>query len=210
MNIDELVKQHKIIPVLTQNDPDLAVKIVEALAAGGILCVEVALRTPNSIRVIEALSRALPQVCVGAGTLRDPNDFSRVQQAGAQFAVSPGATHALLVEAENWDLPYLPAASTVSEILALQDRGYSTIKLFPAGQLGGIAYIKAISAPLTDVLFVPSGGVDSNNLGDYLALPQVASVSGSWMMPADAIECNDWQCLTQLARTGLQSISSKE
>jgi 2-dehydro-3-deoxyphosphogluconate aldolase/(4S)-4-hydroxy-2-oxoglutarate aldolase len=199
LSIEALLEQHRIIPVLTQDDPDVALKIAEALAEGGLHCIEVALRTPNALRVIEALRRQLPELCIGAGTLRRPSDFAKVQNAGAQFTVSPGATQVFLDEAKNWDLPYLPAAATVSEIMRLQDCGYPVVKIFPAGQLGGINYLKSLSAPLPNIRFVPSGGVDIGNLQGYLDLEQVAAVSGSWMVPSDAVKTGDWAILTELA-----------
>ncbi len=196
MSIADLLKSHRVIPVLTEDDPEVAIHICSAILTGGITCVEVALRTPNALEVIGALRRHFPELCVGAGTLRTAQDFGRVQKAGAQFAVSPGASHALLDEAENWDLPYLPAAASVSEIMALQARGYGVAKLFPAQLLGGSDFIRAVSGPLPEMAFVPSGGVNLENASDYLSLPQVSSVSGSWMLSKAAITAKDWSAIT--------------
>lgn len=193
--MEELLKTHRVIPVLTENDPAVAVKLVAAMIVGGLTCVEVALRTPNAIEVIETLKQEFTGLCVGAGTLRTAGDFRRVREAGASFAVSPGASLELLDEAENWDLPYLPAAASVSEIMSLQARGYSVVKLFPAEQLGGVGFIKAISGALPDMTFVPSGGVHLGNAQDYLALSQVAAVSGSWMLDKTSVAAADWQAI---------------
>lgn len=200
MNIDELLSKHPIVPVLTENDPERALSVVRALEAGGIHCVELALRTPNALKVLEHLCRSASNVTVGAGTVRTPDDFEKVQRAGATFAVSPGSSEALAREANNWELAYLPAASTVSEIMQLNAWGYQTIKLFPAKQLGGVDYLRAISAPLTGVNFLPSGGVNQQSALEYLSLDCVNAVSGSWMIPADKVEAEDWQGITALSK----------
>lgn len=209
MNINELLKSHRVIPVLTENDPAIAVKLVAAMIVGGLTCVEVALRTPNALEVIKTLGQEFSGLCVGAGTLRTPGDFSQVQKAGAKFAVSPGASLELLAEAENWDLPYLPAAASVSEIMSLQARGYSAVKLFPAEQLGGVGFIKAVSGPLPDMTFVPSGGVDLKNARDYLALPQVAAVSGSWMLNKTSVAAKDWPAIAEVSAESAKLITSQ-
>ena len=208
MNIDELLKSHRVIPVLTENDPAVAVKLVAAMIVSGLTCVEVALRTPNALEVIKTLGQEFSGLCVGAGTLRDAGDFSRVQKAGAKFAVSPGASLELLAEAENWDLPYLPAAASVSEIMSLQGRGYSVVKLFPAEQLGGVGFIKAVSGPLPDMTFVPSGGVHLKNARDYLALPQVVAVSGSWMLDKSSVAAKDWQAIADASAESAKLITA--
>ena len=198
MNIEETLSKHPIIPVLTEDNPEVAIQVVGALLEGGIQCVELALRTPNALNVLESLCSQFSEACVGAGTLRFADDFGRVQRAGAQFAVSPGVSTELLAEAKNWDLAYLPAASTVTEILQLTNAGYSIVKLFPAEQLGGVAYVKSISAPLPDVNFVPSGGVNQQTALQYLSLDCINTVSGSWMIPASLVKDKDWKGIVRL------------
>ncbi len=200
--------RHHIIPVLSVDDSALALDAVAALKAGGIQCVEVALRSSNALKVLAAVAAAHPDMEVGAGTLRQPEDFNRVIQAGAKFAVSPGCTDALLEAARSWDLPYLPAAATVSEVLAIQQAGISLVKIFPAASLGGVKFLKDISAPLPDIKFIPSGGVNLDNLTDYLALDAVPAVSGSWMLGKDLIASKQWSEITRLSAQSLKLVSA--
>lgn len=195
---------HKIIPVLTVNDPDVASAAVAALQEGGIECVEVALRTDNALAVLESLCQRFPELMIGAGTLRRPEEFNRVTSAGARFAVSPGSTAEMLQESTRWDIPYLPAAATVSEILNVTNLGFSTVKIFPAETLGGCQFIKDVSAPLSNVSFVPSGGINLQNCASYLSLDSVAAVSGSWMLTGQLLADKNFAEVTRLTKTSLE------
>lgn len=199
--------RHPIIPVLSVDDSELAISATAALQAGGIHCVEVALRTSNALKVLEAVATAFPEMEVGAGSLRTPEDFNRVVAAGAKFAVSPGSTKEMLVESKCWDIPYLPAAATVSEILAIHQQGVTVAKIFPAGSLGGVKFIQDISAPLPGARFVPSGGVNLDNLAAFLALESVVAVSGSWMLKPDLLASGDFAEVTRLTELSVTLVS---
>ena len=198
MTIDDILSQNPIVPVLNLTDEVSTRGIVAALQAGGLRCVEIALRTDFALQAIEIVRREFPDLLVGAGTLRRAVDFANICAAGAHFAVSPGATDELITSADHWDIPFLPAASTVSEIMKLSDAGFSTIKLFPAAEVGGIGFIKAVAGPLPDIRLVPSGGISAGNVSDYLAQKNVISVSGSWLTPGSMIAERDWDGITEL------------
>ena len=195
-----LLGDTRVIPVVTLTQIEHAVPLARALVAGGLPVVEVTLRSPAALDAIAEIARALPEVVVGAGSLRRPVQIAEAQAAGARFGVSPGHTAALLDAAEGAGLPYLPGAATASEAMALYERGYDLIKLFPAGPLGGTALLKGLAAPLPEIEFCPTGGVGPDNLADYLACPNVACVGGSWIAPHDLLAAEDWTEIEARAR----------
>jgi 2-dehydro-3-deoxyphosphogluconate aldolase/(4S)-4-hydroxy-2-oxoglutarate aldolase len=176
-----------------------AVPMAEALVAGGLPVIEVALRTPQALAAVEAIATRVPQARVGVGSVIDPQQFARSRDAGARFAVSPGATPALESAAQASGLPWLPAAQTVSEVLALRERGHRMLKFFPAQSSGGVAFMRAIAGPVPDVQFCPTGGVAAETAGAYLALANVACVGGSWLTPSALVSARDWDAIRQLA-----------
>jgi 2-dehydro-3-deoxyphosphogluconate aldolase/(4S)-4-hydroxy-2-oxoglutarate aldolase len=190
----------RVIPVLTVDDAGRAVELARALAAGGLGLIEITLRTPGALAALGAIARALPNVGVGAGTVRDPEQAKAAIDAGARFIVSPGMTPRLVEAAETWSVPFLPGAVTASEVMALADLGYRFLKFFPAESSGGVGAVKALGAPLADITFCPTGGIDATKARTYLALPNVACVGGSWVAPADAVAAGDWPAITALAR----------
>ncbi len=189
-----------VIPVLVIERVEDAVPIAEALVAGGLPVLEVTLRTPAALDAIREMAQ-VPGGVVGAGTLLNEKDVEAAKAAGATFGVSPGFTRRLLDAAEANDLPMLPGAATPSEAMYLLQRGYSVAKFFPAEANGGIPVLKAWGAPLPQIRFCPTGGVSLQNAADYLALPNVTCVGGSWVAPADAVRRKDWDTVTRLART---------
>ena len=190
-----------VIPVLTILDAKQALPLARALAAGGLTTLEVTLRTEAAIAAINIISEALASdVAVGAGTVRSPEQAEIALKAGAQFIVSPGMTPSLVQAAQNWPVPFLPGAVTASETMALADIGYATLKFFPAAQSGGIGALKALGAPLPDIKFCPTGGIDAGNAGDYLELDNVVCVGGSWVAPKVLVENQDWASIEALAR----------
>ncbi len=190
----------RVIPVVTLARAEQAVPLARALLAGGLPVVEVTLRSPAALDAIAEIARELPEVVVGAGSLRRPAQIVEAQAAGARFGVSPGHTAALLDAAESTGLPYLPGAAGASEAMALHERGYDLIKLFPAGPLGGVAFLKALAAPLPEIEFCPTGGVGPDNLADYLTCPNVACVGGSWIAPTELLAAGDWAEIEARAR----------
>ncbi|GAB4270403.1 MAG: bifunctional 4-hydroxy-2-oxoglutarate aldolase/2-dehydro-3-deoxy-phosphogluconate aldolase [Pararhodobacter sp.] len=188
-----------VIPVLVVDDPAHAMPLARALVSGGLPVLEVTLRTDCAIDAIAAMSR-IPGARVGAGTVLTAHDAARAKAAGAEFAVSPGATPDLVAACTAEDLPLLPGAATASEVMALIEKGYRTLKFFPAGPAGGPAMLKALNGPLPQVTFCPTGGVSLENAPDYLALPNVACVGGSWVAPAETMARGDWSAIEALAR----------
>ena len=189
-----------VIPVIVLNDVALAVPMARALVAGGIRMLEVTLRTPQALACIEAIAKEVPEAVVGAGTVRTKADAQAAAMAGAQFAVSPGYTSAVGQACRDMGLALLPGVATGSEIMMAQADGFTELKFFPALQAGGPAMLKAWGGPFFDVKFCPTGGVTLQNASDFLALPNVVCVGGSWLVPADALAQGDWTRITQLAR----------
>lgn len=188
-----------VIPVLVIEDPAHAAPLARALVAGGLPVLEVTLRTPAAIDAIAEMS-AVPGARVGAGTVLSAHDVLRAKSAGATFAVSPGATAGLISACSAEALPLLPGAATASEVMALLEQGFRTMKFFPAGPAGGPAYLKALHGPLPQATFCPTGGVSPENARDYLSLPNVACVGGSWVAPAKLMAAGDWDGIVALAR----------
>ncbi len=188
-----------VVPVLTIDRERDAVPLARALFEGGLPVIEVALRSPAAIAAIAAIARSLPQVVVGAGTLLRAADVAAAAHAGARFLVSPGTTPELAASALAAELPYLPGVATPSEIMATRALGICLMKLFPAEALGGIAFLKALAPVFPGVAFCPTGGIDERLAADYLALPNVPFVGGSWMAPKDAITAGDWRRIRRLA-----------
>ncbi|WP_211826766.1 bifunctional 4-hydroxy-2-oxoglutarate aldolase/2-dehydro-3-deoxy-phosphogluconate aldolase [Kistimonas asteriae] len=183
---DEILTVHPILPVLVVDSVEQAVSIGNALIEGGYSALEVTLRTPAALDAITEMRRTFPDVLVGAGTVLNTADYDQAVKAGAQFAVSPGLTEALLRHARNQTIPFIPGVASASEIMQALAHGYECLKFFPAEASGGVAVLKAFGGPFPQVRFCPSGGIIAANAQDYLALPNVAAVSGSWMV-SDAV-----------------------
>ena len=189
-----------VVPVVVIDDPSDAVPLARALVAGGLCAIEVTLRTPAALDAIRAVADAVPDAVVGAGTVLTPGQVTRSVEAGARFLVSPGWTDSLLDAMRASGVPYLPGVSTASEVVALLERGVRELKFFPAEAAGGTAYLRSLYGPLPQVRFCPTGGIGPGSAPDYLALPNVACVGGSWMLPADAVAARDWARVETLAR----------
>jgi 2-dehydro-3-deoxyphosphogluconate aldolase/(4S)-4-hydroxy-2-oxoglutarate aldolase len=189
-----------VIPVIVLEDVAHAVPLARALVAGGIRMLEVTLRTPAALACIEAIAREVPDAVAGAGTVRSVADARAARDAGARFAVSPGYTSRVGLACRELGLPLLPGVATGSEIMAASEDGYTELKFFPAMQAGGPAMLKAWSGPFTDVRFCPTGGVSPANAKEFLSLPNVVCVGGSWLTPGDAVASGDWERITRLAR----------
>ena len=200
----QVMQDAPVIPVIVLHDVAHAVPMARALVAGGIRMLEVTLRTPQALACMEAIAKAVPQAVVGAGTVRTAADAQAAVNAGAQFAVSPGYTPALGQACRDHGLALLPGVATGSEIMLAQEGGYTELKFFPAMQAGGPAMLKAWSGPFFDVRFCPTGGVTSENAAEFLSLPNVLCVGGSWLVPADAMAQGDWARIETLARQASQ------
>ncbi|MFN3375990.1 MAG: bifunctional 4-hydroxy-2-oxoglutarate aldolase/2-dehydro-3-deoxy-phosphogluconate aldolase [Burkholderiaceae bacterium] len=189
-----------VVPVIVIDRLEDAVPLAQALVEGGVRVLEVTLRTPAALPAIEAMARAVPEAIVGAGTVLGAADAQRARDAGAVFAVSPGYTSTLGQACQSLGLPLLPGVATSGEIMAALDDGYSFLKLFPAEAVGGIPLLKAWASPFGQVSFCPTGGITAATAPDYLALPNVRCVGGSWLTPATALAQRDWARITELAR----------
>ena len=190
----------RVVPVIVLNDPAHAVPLAHALLEGGIDVMEITLRSSAALASIEAVAKAVPQMHLGAGTVTRVSEVQQVIDAGAQFALSPGCTDALVEAVKAAQLPFIPGVMTPGEVMHRREQGFSLMKLFPAAQAGGLGMLKALGAPLPDVMFCPTGGVSPENLKDFLKLPNVAMAGGSWLTPSDALQSGDWKRITQLAR----------
>ncbi len=200
----QVMQDAPVIPVIVLHDVAHAVPMARALVAGGIRMLEVTLRTPQALACMEAIAKEVPDAVVGAGTVRSAQDAAAAAKAGAQFAVSPGYTRAVGQACRDHGLSLLPGVATGSEIMMAQEDGHTELKFFPAMQAGGPAMLKAWAGPFFDVKFCPTGGVTPGNAGEFLALPNVACVGGSWLVPADALAQGDWARIEALARAAAQ------
>ncbi|WP_405971787.1 bifunctional 4-hydroxy-2-oxoglutarate aldolase/2-dehydro-3-deoxy-phosphogluconate aldolase [Streptomyces sp. NBC_00988] len=189
-----------VLPVVVIEDVADAVPLARALVAGGLPAIEVTLRTPVALESLRVIAGEVPGAVVGAGTVLTPGQAKECVGAGARFLVSPGWTELLLEAMQGSGVPFLPGVSTTSEVVALLERGVREMKFFPAQASGGTAYLKALAGPLPQARFCPTGGIGLNSAPDYLALPNVGCVGGSWMIPADAVAARDWGRIEVLAR----------
>ncbi len=194
-----LFRGASVIPVLTIEREKDALPLARALAEGGLHVIEVALRTPAATAAIAAITRELPHIIVGAGTLQRAADVAAAVHAGARFLVSPGTIPELAAAALASELPYLPGVATPSEIMAARALGLCLMKLFPAEALGGTGFLRALAPVFPGIAFCPTGGIDERQTAEYLALPNVPLVGGSWMAPKDAIAAGDWPRIRRLA-----------
>jgi 2-dehydro-3-deoxyphosphogluconate aldolase/(4S)-4-hydroxy-2-oxoglutarate aldolase len=202
--IESICAAVPVIAVIVIERLDDAVPLASALLAGGLNVLEVTLRTPLALSAVAKIATALPAACVGVGSAVQPEQFADALRAGARFAVSPGATPELHAAAQAQALPWLPGAQTVSDILALRTHGYRLIKFFPAAAAGGTSFLRSIGGPIPDVRFCPTGGITAANAAEYLRLPNVACVGGSWLAPPELVQQQRWSEITVLAQLAFQ------
>jgi len=199
MDIREIVSLAPVIPVVTLEDPAKAVPLARALVAGGLRVIEMTLRTDAAYACAQAMIRDVADAVVGFGTVTRLDQFAAAADIGARFAVSPGMLPELADAAKRTGIPYLPGVATATELMAAVAAGFGLLKFFPAGPAGGIPMLKALHGPFPDVRFCPTGGIDAGNAADYLALPNVVAVGGSWVTPKVALDDGDWQAIAGLA-----------
>jgi 2-dehydro-3-deoxyphosphogluconate aldolase/(4S)-4-hydroxy-2-oxoglutarate aldolase len=205
--IQEICCLTKVIPVLSVDRIEDSIPLGQALVDGGLKVLEVTLRTKNALSVINEMSK-IDGAFVGVGTLLSEKDVQDAVESGAQFGVSPGITSSIINACEKEGLPLLAGVSTVSEAMQMLERGYETLKFFPAEVSGGVNALKAIAGPLPEVKFCPTGGVNHNNAENYLLQKNVVCVGGSWMAPQDMIEKKEWSTIRSMAETA-SKIGSK-
>lgn len=195
-----VLKLAPVIPVFTPENVDDAVEVARALFNGGLPVIEVTLRTPMAMDAIQAMVEAVPDAVVGAGTVLTAAQMEKVKQVGGRFAVSPGATPRLYAAARDTDLPFLPGVATSSELMLGLEHGLDTFKFFPAVQAGGAAMLSAWNGPFGDVRFCPTGGISAQTASQFLHLPNVLCVGGSWLTTAALMQTRDWDSVERLAR----------
>jgi 2-dehydro-3-deoxyphosphogluconate aldolase/(4S)-4-hydroxy-2-oxoglutarate aldolase len=196
----EILRNGPVMPVIVIDDAALAVPLARALVEGGLRVLEVTLRTPAAAAAIRAIAREVPDAIVGAGTVLSPGDLQLARAAGARFGVSPGASPALLAAARSGGLPFLPGVMTPSDTMLAVAAGYATLKFFPADAAGGVRALKALGGPFPQAMFCPTGGISFASAPEYLALPNVVCVGGSWLTPPALLQARDWAGITHLAQ----------
>lgn len=197
---DAVLRAAPVVPVIAIDSLEQAIPLARCLVESGLCVLEITLRSDVALDAIRAVVREVPGALVGAGTVLSAEDLAAVEAAGARFAISPGATEALYDAAEQSAIPLIPAVATGSELMRGRERGYRRFKFFPAEAAGGIAMLKSWAGPFRDVAFCPTGGIDAARAPDYLALANVVTVGGSWMLPAIALQNDDWATIGALAR----------
>ena len=202
-SLADLLRAARLVAVLTIQRVDQAVPLARALVAGGVRTLEITLRTAAGADSAAAIKEAVADAIVGLGTVVSTRDLELAKSLGLPFAFSPGATPDLLDAAVELGVPFVPGIATASELIAAMGRGFTTVKLFPAEQVGGIGALKALGGPFPTARFNPTGGVSEANMGLSLALPNVVAVGGSWMAPAADVEAGNWPAITDRARQAM-------
>lgn len=195
----EIIRQCGLVPVIALEDAATAVPLAKALLAGGINVAEVTFRTAAAEEAIRLMASEVPEMLVGAGTVLTTEQAERAVAAGAKFIVSPGTDVDVIRKAKELGVLMLPGAVTPTEIITGLKEGLSVFKFFPAGNYGGLKTIKALAAPFGAIRFVPTGGINADNLSDYLAFDRIDAVGGSWMCPQQLIDAGEWEQITILA-----------
>jgi 2-dehydro-3-deoxyphosphogluconate aldolase / (4S)-4-hydroxy-2-oxoglutarate aldolase len=195
----DLMRRGPVIPVVVIERAVDAVPLARALLAGGVDTMEITLRTPDAVDAIRSVAEDVPDMAVGAGTIVRAEQAREAVAAGAAFLVSPGCTSRLLKALLNQPVPILPGAATASEVMTLLEDGITEMKFFPAAAAGGTKALRALAGPLPEATFCPTGGIDRASVADYLALPNVACVGGTWLTPSDLVAAQDWEAISALA-----------
>lgn len=206
MNAKDIMSISPIVPVIAIDDEKDALPLAKALSLGGVNVMEVTLRTPAGLKAVEIISKEMPSMNVGTGTVCNEDDIIASKKAGAKFAFSPGISQELIDSARKHEITLIPGVATASEVMLAQNNGIFYCKLFPATLAGGVEILKAFSGPFSKMNFCPTGGVNLNNLNDFLNLKNVLCVGGTWFVPKDAIANNDFDKITRLCKEAIASI----
>lgn len=203
----DLFSAGPVVPVIVITKIEQALPLAKALLDGGISVMEVTLRTECGLQAIEDIAKAYPESLIGAGTVINTQQLADVAAAGAKFAISPGATEALLAAGQQGSISFIPGVTSPSELMAAQAHGYDHFKFFPAEANGGVNALKALGAPFQGIKICPTGGISLNNAPDYLALDIVDCIGGSWIVPVDLVEAGEWDKITQLCKEAVAALS---
>jgi len=199
-SITNILDMGPVMPVIVIDRAEDGIALADALLSGGLKTIEITLRTPAALFAIKAIAEAFPNICVGAGTVISAELAHAAKEAGAHFAVSPGTTQAVIDGCAAVDLPLLPGVSTVSEMMHMLEAGFTAMKFFPASAVGGTSFIKSLASPLPQITICPTGGISATTAPDWLALPNVKCVGGSWVAPRSLINAGDFAAIEVLAR----------
>ncbi len=208
--VNDLLKRLRLVPVIVIDSADRALGLADALAGGGLPCAEITFRTPAAVEALRRIAAERPDVLVGAGTVLSPDQAAKARDAGARFVVSPGLNRRVVDWCQGHEMPIFPGVCTPTEIEAALECGLSVVKFFPAEQLGGLKYLKAVSAPFPDLSFMPTGGINAANVGEYLAFPRVVACGGSWMAPQDWIAAGAFDRIRQAAQDAVALTRSEK
>jgi len=203
----DVLESGPVIPVIVISNPDHAVPLAQALLAGGIKVLEITLRSDVALESIRRISSEVPDALVGAGTVLSGRDLHAVAEAGGRFAISPGLTPNLLAAADQETIPLIPGAASASELMLALEAGLTELKFFPAQAAGGVQMLESFNGPFPQVTFCPTGGITFENYREYLALKNVACVGGSWLVPSEKIEQEEWAAITSLAQEAVVGAS---
>jgi len=206
MTAKEVMEISPIVPVIALDDEADALELAQALLDGGIRIMEITLRTEAGLKSIEAIAKAMPQMNVGAGTVLNTDDFKKAVKHGAQFVFSPGISEELMQTSRELGVALIPGVATASEVMLAKNNGFEHCKLFPATLAGGVEALKAFSGPFSSMRFCPTGGVNLNNIKDFLTLDNVVCAGGSWIVPKQAIRDKDFKAITTLCKEALQAL----
>lgn len=206
MNAKDIMSISPIVPVIAIDDEKDALPLAKALSLGGVNVMEITLRTEAGLKAVEIIRKEMPEMNVGTGTICNEDDIIASKKAGAKFAFSPGISQELIDAAKKHEITLIPGVATSSEVMLAQNNGIFYCKLFPATLAGGVEILKAFSGPFTKMNFCPTGGVNLNNLNDFLNLKNVLCVGGTWFVPKDAIANNDFDKITKLCKEAISSI----
>ena len=203
----DIMKVSPIIPVVSIEKASSALPLAEALFEGGIGIMEITLRTPQALEAIEIVSKQMPSMCVGAGTVLNESQFAQVQERGASFVISPGMTQSLLEYSSKSEVPFIPGVATASDIMQGLEYDLNAFKLFPANIVGGPKAIASFKGPFKDVLFCPTGGINLNNAAEYLNLENVLCVGGTWVSPSSLLKAGDYKQISRICKSSLEHIT---
>lgn len=210
MTAQEVMKLSPIVPVIALENEEDALPLAKALLKGGINIMEITLRTEAGLKSIEIISKALPQMHVGAGTVLNASEFKRAVTHGAEFVFSPGVSEALIRTSKELNIALIPGVATASEVMLAKNNGFEYCKLFPAILVGGVEILKAFSGPFASMRFCPTGGVNLDNVNEFLALENVLCVGGSWIVPKQAMSEKDFEQITRLCKEAINTVKGKK
>ena len=202
------LRQLRIVPVIVIDDPENAVPLAAALSEGGLNCAEVTFRTAGAGEALRRITAERPEMLAGAGTVLTPQQAREARDAGAQFVVAPGFSPAVVDYCLEHEIPVYPGVCTPTDVEAALAKGLRTVKFFPAEPAGGVAYLKAISAPYNMVQFIPTGGINAANIGGYLAMKNVVACGGSWMAPNDWIAAKQFDRVREATRQAVETVQA--